>query len=433
MVWPPNIPRGFPLTIVNRGYVARIAGRPRWICGKLPPKEALAIYHRKAAALTAGNVPLVEVKAVSGVVTLEYILKRWVIDRREDVRQGRLSISIWTQYQLSGKRINEIAGHYVADDLAPDHVRAIFDYLHDNHTADIARRSIGHLRTACQYAADMGWCRPVRLGRQIAKLAAAPKDRMKWKLNTADEVQRIFVEVDRLIAGADGRSLPSMEQFKAMLLLALNGGYGAKELADLPRDVVDLDNARIDFSRGKTGATHIVPLWSETVDALRPVIARRRSDALVFRTREGNPWCMSDPKLRNGKIVGKRITDRVNEVYKNVVAPMGLRIKGQGFYKFKHLHCTIADMAGDTQATFSLAGHLLPGAKSAYVKVGEDRLRKVVEFIHDHLFTQKDSQNTSPGPRPRRASTSSATPSNQPQGTADAGPAARAGSRPRRP
>lgn len=42
--WPPDLPDGFPLTKTRDGYVARLSGKPKWICGKVSPRSAYAVY-----------------------------------------------------------------------------------------------------------------------------------------------------------------------------------------------------------------------------------------------------------------------------------------------------------------------------------------------------------------------------------------------------
>lgn len=385
--WPPKVRQGFPLTIGAKGYYARFAGKFRWVCSrKIAPDQAEAIYHRKAAALASGLGGIIEQVKLDGVITLRYILNAWLAQRDRDFKAGKLSSSAYIQYVRSAKRINNIAGHIATDAISPDIVRSIYDRIRKDFSEDAARRAIAHLRQACRTGEDMDWCKPIRLGRQVSRLAATPPPSMKWKLFAPDQIRAIIAEVERKIAGADGRALPSWIQFRAMLWLALNGGYGASELAQMPRAVIELDHARIDHNRGKTGASHIVPLWNETIVAITAVMKQRPGDELLFRTRQGNPWVIGNITEKKGKI-GRSSTDRVNERFRELIGPMSLRIKGQGFYKLKHLHCTIADRAGDPHATFALAGHKLPGSKSHYVQIDEDRLRRVVDHIHHVLFT----------------------------------------------
>jgi integrase len=397
-IWPPkSLPRNFPCTVAERGYVARIKGKLTWICGKKEPREALAIYHQKQAAANSARAVVAAPQPVQpGAVDLHYILARWLVDRRADAERGELSGGAYYQYRLSADRIDAIAGHLVCDQVSPDTTKLVYDALAKAHGLDFAKRAIGHLRTACRHAEESGWCLPVRLGeRVVAKLIERPKASMQWRLYTPRQVRDILAAADEWVKQAGPKHQHSRTQLRAAIYLALNGGMGAKECADLERSVVDLEGKRLDFSRGKTSARHIVPLWPETIAALKPVLAQRPGDSLVFRTRHGNPWCWERPVHKKGKLHHVKKLDNFGERFNELVEPLGLKIDGQSFYKLKHLHCTVADMAGDPHATFALAGHELPGAKGHYVKIDEGRIRKVVEFVRHHLLLSPEADRPS--------------------------------------
>jgi integrase len=388
MTWPPSqLPRNFPLTVTPRGYVKRIGGKARWICGRLPPEQALTIYHNKAAAASSGVTATIAPMRRGDFADLRYILNQWLTDRNADCVRGELGVGSFQQYKMSATRIIEVAGLWHTDHITPDHTRSLYDQLSRKYSLDFAKRAIGHLSAACRHAEDHGWCGHVRLGANVvSKLTGREQPQMRWRLYTPDELRTIFDALDRRIRTADGRSAPSLVQLRAMIYLALNGGYGAMELAQLPKAVIDLPGGRIDYRRGKTGEQHIVPLWAETVAAIKPVLKQRPDDELLFRTREGNPWCYRKPVIVDGFVVRSIPNDNVNQRFCELVEPLGLKFDKSGFYKLKHLHSTTADRAGDPHATFALAGHALPGSKSHYVAVGEDRLRKVAEFVRHELL-----------------------------------------------
>ena len=397
--WNPKLPQGFPLSKTSRGYIARINGRPRWICGKKTPEQALAIYHRKAAALTSGRIPLPQPLPANAKPTLHWLLNKWLSQKLADAEGGTLKHRTWVQYRRSCKRIDREGGQQFVDEISPDWTQEVYNRIRTADGADAARRAISHLQMACRHAEDMKWVSRVSLGTGLVrKLGAKPKATMKWMLYKPWEIRHILAASLRGIRAADGRGLSSKVQMHAMILLALNGGYGPKELSDLPRAVIDLDNALIDFDRVKTGSNHITPLWGETVAAIREVMKHQTKSDRLFLTREGNPWTRAEP-FREGKKIDVRHIDNVNERFRELVEPIGLRIAGQGFYKLKHLHCTTADNAGDPHATFALAGHKLPGSKSHYVKIDPERVRKVVEYVRHCLLKTRRSKVSQPDSR----------------------------------
>lgn len=393
--WPPKVRPDFPLTVGERGYYARIAGKSRWICGRLAPEEALKVYHRKAASLVGGNEPMPEPRREKpDAATVHYVLNRWLLARREDAESGGIKPGTYLQYRLSAKRIDKHAGHYLCNDVSPDTTDELYKRLGKSHGADFAKRAVGHWRDALREGADRNWCRAVRFGEKlVAKLTSRPAVTMKWKLFTGPQIRKLLAGSLRDIRAASGGIYRGQaEQFHAMLLLALNGGYGSTELAQLPKAVIDLDGARIDYRRGKTDEEHVVPLWPETVAALRPVLAQRPDDALVFRTRQGNPWCYDRLKMKGEKIVGKTTNDNTADRFNDLARRLGLKVKRQSFYKLRHVFASTADRCEDRNAVSLLMGHALPGSRGRYIKVGEDRLRKVVEYVRHQLILQRDKR-----------------------------------------
>src|SRR5262249_28995750 len=103
--------------------------------------------------------------------------------------------------------------------------------------------------------------------------------------------ERLFnsVELRRILDTAG-------QPMRAMILLGINCGFGATDLAGLPIAALDLDDGWIDYPRSKTAIPRRCPLWPQTVEALREAIANRpgpKNDAdagLVFLTRCGQRW-----------------------------------------------------------------------------------------------------------------------------------------------
>lgn len=79
-------------------------------------------------------------------------------------------------------------------------------------------------------------------------------------------------DVWKLLEGAD-------VQLRAMILLALNGGMGSTNCAQLPRAALEQRPGWLDYPRPKTGTARRFPLWPETIHALaavhRPDVALR--------------------------------------------------------------------------------------------------------------------------------------------------------------
>jgi integrase len=93
----------------------------------------------------------------------------------------------------------------------------------------------------------------------------------EWRKSRANRERehgkRLFIaeQLRGLVEAAD-------PMLRAAILLGINGGFGNTACGMLPIAALDLDNARIEFERPKTGVARTIPLWPETVAALRAVL-----------------------------------------------------------------------------------------------------------------------------------------------------------------
>ncbi len=227
-----------------------------------------------------------------------------------------------------------------------------------NRTRALVMAFIRHA-VACQ------WVGPINFGTGFKRIGAGKlREGRKTKLYSAKEV-RALLKIAK-------------PQLKAMILLGVNGGFGSTDCACLPKSAVDLKSAFIDFARPKTHIPRQVPLWPRTVRAIRPIVAARPADPIVFRTKHGNAWVRTVQK-KNGKIVTK---DSVAAVFRK------LTDKGS-FYVLRHTFRTIADEAKDQHAIARIMGHALPGMAGAYVEaISRERLKAVTGHVHKVLFGQ---------------------------------------------
>jgi integrase len=131
--------------------------------------------------------------------------------------------------------------------------------------------------------------------------------------------------------------------------------------------------------RQKTGVPRIVPLWPETVAALREVMAKRPADTLVFRTKYGEPWVRT--KMRDNKVIG---LDAVAGEFRKIAGP------GVGFYALRHTFSTFASELPDVDSKRRIMGHKLRGMDDVYVDhISLERLRTVANHVRSRLLKPK--------------------------------------------
>jgi len=137
-----------------------------------------------------------------------------------------------------------------------------------------------------------------------------------------------------------------------------------------------LINCRVCFPRGKTGITRDLPLWPETVQALRAIYV---SGELVFYTRRGKPW------VRAVRSIGKDgkekvvIEDAVSKEFSKLMEKTNIDLgKGAGFYTLRRTAATLAAGSGDPFAVQKLLGHADVTMASTYVQNISEQTDRVV-------------------------------------------------------
>ena len=198
-----------------------------------------------------------------------------------------------------------------------------------------------------------------------------------------------------MFEAAELRSLlDSAEQpLKAMILLAINCGFGQSDLANLPQAALDLDGGWVDYPRPKTAIERRCPLWSQTVAAVREAIATRpaakdAADAgLVFITKYGSRWVRIGPKAP---------IDAVGLQFGKLVNELKLQRAGRGFYAMRHTFATVAGEVRDQVAVNHVMGHSggreddVPGRYRE--RISDERLVAVVEHVRLWLFNVTESK-----------------------------------------
>jgi integrase len=178
---------------------------------------------------------------------------------------------------------------------------------------------------------------------------------------------------------------------KAMILLGVNCAFGNSDCASLPLDVIDLQNGWIDYPRPKTGVERRCPLWSETVEAMKVAIESRPTPKgdenanLVFLTPGGSRW----------------VYDNHNPLAKEVrlfLIELGIKRKGLSFYTLRHTFRTIADETRDFPAIDLVMGHSDNTMGGNYrERIADDRLKAVVDHVHDWLFSKPEADGDDEG------------------------------------
>ena len=173
-------------------------------------------------------------------------------------------------------------------------------------------------------------------------------------------------------------------QMKAMIWLGLNCGFGCTDCAQLQWENIDFENNRVIFPRGKTGIMRELPLWPETLDAIKN-IPHHQDDNLVFHTKHGRPM-ISEKYSRIENSEKYSSTNMVTTKFSRLIKKAGIHVpKGTGFYSLRRAAATIAARSGDPFAVQRLLGHADLKMATRYVqdvsKQMDEVINKTREFI----------------------------------------------------
>jgi integrase len=231
--------------------------------------------------------------------------------------------------------------------------------------------------------------KPVRTGQSFEKPSAKTLRKARaeggQRMFEADELRRILDE------------LTDETVLRAMVLLAVNCGYGQTDIASLPETAVDLDNGWAEFPRPKTGIERRAKLWPETVAALREVldtrpVARDKADAgIVFLTPKGKRW-LRVSQSENPKSWSSR-SDLIGANFSRVLRRLHINgRRGLGFYTLRHVLETIGGESRDQVAVDAVMGHVDASMAGRYrERISDARLEAVAETVRLWLFGDRET------------------------------------------
>jgi integrase len=381
----------FPLFPHASGqWAKKVRGRLVYFGVWADPDGALKKYLAEKDALHAGRKPR---ESAEGF-TVKRLCNDFLNAKRGLVESGELTKRSWQDYKAA---CDLLVSHFgkarLVEDLAPDDFAGLRRKLAKKWGPVTLGNVIQRMRVVFKYADDADLIdRPVRYGPGFKRPA-----KKVLRLHRAKQGPRLFTaeEICRLLGYPPWRPAASV-QLEAMVLLGINSGLGNTDCAALCLRHLDLDGGWLDYPRPKTGIPHRCPLWPETVEAMRAVLAARREPKdpahadLVFLTRFGTPWLKAtEEELEDGTIRAV-FDDALAKETAKLLKALGINgRKGLGFYTLRHTFRTVADEAKDQPAVDFIMGHEVPHMSSVYREtISDARLRAVADHVRAWLFAR---------------------------------------------
>jgi len=173
-----------------------------------------------------------------------------------------------------------------------------------------------------------------------------------------------------------------------MILLGLNCGFGCTDCARLKWTDLDLEKGRVQLARNKTGVPRNLPLWPETIQALKKV---PRSGQLVFHTAEGHPWVRTLLKIEKDGSRRYTTVNAITSMFSRLLKKAKINApKGTGFYALRRTAARLAARSGDPFAVQRLLGHVDLTMATRYVQDISEQTDRVIENSRKYVIRRED-------------------------------------------
>ena len=391
---PPRKPAkpyaGFPLFSHGSGmWAKKIRGRLVYFGpwrGDLQGILALEQFNREWPYLKDGRTP--PAVDVGDGCTLKVLGNEFLRSKEEKLDAGELSPRTFRDYY---KTCAWLLDHFGADrrvdDLQPVDFRGYRSKLAKRLGPASLKNEINRCRIVFNFAHESRLIdKPVHYGqnfdRPSAKVLRKVRNEAGVNLFTREEVLAILDAADPVM--------------RAMTLLGLNCGFGNSDCASLPKSALDLEGGWIDHPRPKTEIPRRVPIWRETVEALKVALDHRPKSAdsagrgLCFLTNRGQPWVRVQTKNgREGPAAAVPI-DALAPQFAKLLRKMGINgRKGLGFYTLRRCFETYGGESKDQVAVDQCMGHVDSSMAGVYRQsISDERLLAVVETVRSWLFEE---------------------------------------------
>lgn len=375
---PRKPSKSFPLWANSNGqWARRINGRVYYFGTWDDPNGARQRYLKEVEALRAGRKP----RDDGGELTIKRAINIYLSVHEEELDDGEISPEHFSDLKRTLAVI--IPGVWnidrIVDDLDPDDFRKLKRKFGTKQNGEPASPStmMGHIRRTkafFSWLCDEGEIdRTPRYGAKFGKLTKRQQVEVE---NTKDEKQFTRDEILQLLETCDKK--PRKYRMRAMVLLGINAAMGPRDIAELTKDQIDLENGWLVGKRSKTAVRRCVKLWPETVAALQTVLANRfepndkQYSDLVFITR------MKRPYLNKGAI---------SLIFGKLKANAGINGAKRGFYVLRHVCRDVANQLPDRDSARWIMGHKRSKIDDQYTRTApRNRIEAMSMHVRQWLF-----------------------------------------------
>lgn len=358
----------------SRQFAKKIRGKLHYFGTWDDPQAALDRWLAEKDYLLAGKKPRT---AAPSQLTVRRLCNLFLESRERKVATGELTQRTFDDYFAIAKTVTkELGSSSAVDLLAPEDFVELRAKLAQGLNLKTLEGRIACVRAIFNYGDKNGLLeRPLSKiwGVEFAKPSKSALSKLKnqtVRLFTANEIWRLL----------DAASVP----VQAMIWLGINCGFGNTDVGKLKTSNLDLAAGWLNMPRSKTGINRRVPLWRETIAAIkrylavRPIPSDEKDSDLVFITKHKANWI---PTTKDNPL--SKEFSKARKTAK-ITGP------GKSFYTLRHCFQTIGDETRDFVAVSSIMGHAASSISDHYrEKIDDDRLQTVVKHVRKWMVAGK--------------------------------------------
>lgn len=325
--------------------------------------------------------------------TIRDLCNKFLVSKERKLESGELSPRTFRDYHKTCEMlIKQFGKERAVESLTPDDFGEFRAKLAKRYNVTSLKVAITRCSVVFKFAFKNKHIKaPVDYGDEFARPSSKIQQRHRNQTGPNLFERK---EILRILEAAD-------VHLRAMVYLGLNCAFGNSDVANLPQAAVDLEGGWVSFPRVKTEIPRRIPLWAETVKALRESLDNRpkpidRADSgLCFLTRLGRPWVRMTPKKdETRKDEPGTPIDALSPEFRKLLKKLELNGRHRlGFYTLRHCFETYAGECRDQIAIDAVMGHVDPSMGANYRhSISDDRLRAVVNAVHDWLYPPEEAK-----------------------------------------
>jgi integrase len=280
-------------------------------------------------------------------LTVDDLCQQFLQAKKSRLATGELQLPTWNSYRICCRQVvNHFDRHRRLDDMGPQEFQTYRSKLAKTNGLVGLNNQIVQTRMIFQFAYKANLIeRPIEFGPDFSiPSSRSIRTQRTSKMFEASEIRSML---------AHGTA-----SMRAMVLLGINGGLGNTDVERLNIGAIDFRVGWLTYPRAKTGTERRIPLWPETLAAIRRAIEIRvtpvsedLSDRL-FLTRRGESY---------HKDTTRYLTEQFRKFLQTIDAmdadAKNIYRKGVGLYALRHVFETIGGQSRDQVAVDAIMGH----------------------------------------------------------------------------